>query len=235
VIRVFSPEPLAPDRLRIALAPEERHHLDVRRAPADQPVEVLDGEGGVGRGVSRGRGDERWVELSAVIRVPRPPDLVLLVGAGDRQRFGWLVEKLQELGATRLVPVVTERSRDVATGLTPAQVSRLSRRAVEAMKQGGVPWRLAIAPPGPLAAALEAVSADVRWLADPAGSAPGPIGPADAVAILVGPEGGFTDRERGLAAGRGFSPVSLGGGVLRFETAAVAAAAVIATFRGRPS
>jgi 16S rRNA (uracil1498-N3)-methyltransferase len=49
----------------------------------------------------------------------------------------------------------------------------------------------------------------------------------DAIAILTGPEGGWTDRERALAASAGWQPVSLGGNILRAETAALAALAVL--------
>jgi 16S rRNA (uracil1498-N3)-methyltransferase len=233
VIRVFSPEPLSPGQSRVALTAEERHHLAVRRVAPHQPIEVLDGLGSVGRGRWGGREADPWVDLTEVVRVARPPELALLVGAGDRERFGWLVEKAQELGATHVVPLVTERTRGVATGLSPAHLERLARRAVQAMKQAGTAWRLEIGPLSELATALPAVAARVRWLADPTGQPPGPVGAADAVAVLIGPEGGFTERERARAMEHRFTPLKLGSGVLRFETAALAAAAVISALRGR--
>jgi hypothetical protein len=87
----------------------------------------------------------------------------------------------------------------------------------------------------PLAAALAAVSAPGRLLADPAGpplSAAQP--PAPAVAILVGPEGGLSDDERAAALAAGFAPVSLGPTILRAETAGLILAAALRLFAPGP-
>ena len=57
------------------------------------------------------------MDIESVEQVPPPPPLCLAVGAGDRDRFAWLVEKAAELGATRVVPLETERTAGVANRL----------------------------------------------------------------------------------------------------------------------
>jgi 16S rRNA (uracil1498-N3)-methyltransferase len=216
----------------VTLADGEDHHLRVRRADDGAQVDLRDGAGlvGTGRLVRRGRG---WgVEVDSTRRVERPIALVLAVGAGDRERFEWLVEKATELGVTALAPLETERALAVGTRLRPGQVDKLRRRALEAVKQCGAAWVPAIAEPEPLAAFLARPRMGTRWLADAGGGAPRSDGPGE-LTVLVGPEGGLTDRERAAAGSAGYRAVRLGPNVLRFETAAVAAAAVAFAARAR--
>jgi 16S rRNA (uracil1498-N3)-methyltransferase len=157
--------------------------------------------------------------------------LVVAVGAGDRDRFGWLVEKAAELGVTAIVPLETERTQGVATRVRSSHVERLARRALEATKQSGAHWSPAVEHPVAFDEFVRRRQAGVRWLADAAGGSPGDIpGPAT---ILVGPEGGLTDAERGSALAAGWLPMALGACTLRFETAAIAAAAYVVISRGR--
>jgi 16S rRNA (uracil1498-N3)-methyltransferase len=231
MIRVLATAPLEPGQSRAALDARERHHLAVRRTSGGCAVEVLDGRGGVGSGRLRGGLHEAWVELERVQHRPRPLDLVLLVGAGDRDRFLWLVEKAQELGVTRVVPVVTERTRDVATRFRAEHLGRAERRALDAMKQSGNPWLAAVEPPADLQAALARLGLPLRWLADPGGASPDSAPLTEGLAVLVGPEGGLSDPEREAVLAAGFEAVRLGPHQLRFETAAVAAASVVTALR----
>jgi 16S rRNA (uracil1498-N3)-methyltransferase len=204
----------------------EAHHLRVRRAREGDRVELRDGAGlvGTGRLVRHGPG---WsVEVEARRVVGKPPGLTLAVGAGDRDRFEWLAEKATELGVTALIPVETEFTSAVATRVRPQHVAKLRRRALEALKQCGAAWLPEISPPISLATLLVRPTAGERWLADPSGSAADAARPPGIV--LVGPEGGFTPAERSAAVSAGFRPVRLGPYVLRFETAALAAASLAA-------
>jgi 16S rRNA (uracil1498-N3)-methyltransferase len=232
MIRVMAAGPLEPGQSRLRLDARESRHLGVRRAGSGLAIEVLDGRGGVGTGWLRVDPPEDWVELERVVRLPPPAELVLLVGAGDRDRFYWLIEKAQELGVTRVVPVVSEHARSVATRLREEHLERAVRRAIDAMKQSGNPWLLAVDPPTELRAALERTAAPLRWLADRDGHPPGAMRLGDGVAVLVGPEGGLTDSERDTALASRFEPVRLGPHRLRFETAALAAASVVTALRG---
>ncbi len=211
----------------------EQHHLRVRRAEAGDSVEIRDGCGLVGRGRLVRAGKIWAVDVESTDMMPRPPEIVLGVGAGDRERFGWLVEKAAELGVTAMVPLETARTAGVASKLHGAQIDRLRQRALEAIKQSGGAW----APLVEDAASLEEFAArpvtGLRWLADPSGNAPPARLDAHPVTVAIGPEGGFTDEERDYLAARSFVPTSLGPHILRFETAAVAAAVAVAVARRR--
>jgi len=231
MIRVLAPEPLAASAVRIRLDPSEVRHLAVRRPADGEPVEVLDGEGSVGAGRLIG-GD--LVELERVDRHPRPVPLTLLVGAGDKDRFVWMVEKVQEVGVTRVVPVETERARNVSPRFRAQHLEKLRQRSREGLKQCGAPWLIELGEPASLDQALVDEAAELRWVADPAGGLPPlQLPPGTPAAVLVGPEGGLTDAERALALERGYLPLRLGPNTLRFETAAIAAAALLVSLRAR--
>jgi 16S rRNA (uracil1498-N3)-methyltransferase len=234
VIRVTSGVPLGAGTERVALDDAERHHLRVRRVAVDTPVEVLDGQGGVASGRLASAHGGWYVAVDSIRHAPEPAPLVLLVGAGDRDRMAGLVEKAQELGVTRLVPVLTAAAASVATRMRDRHLDKLERRAVEAMKQSGAPWRVRIEAPIDLAAELAGVDTAHRWVADIAGGAPPRVPGIAGVTVLVGPEGGLTGGELAEASAAGFVPVRLGLHVLRFDTAAVAALALISVDREGP-
>lgn len=215
----------------LALQDEEQHHLRVRRAVEGQPVRVLDGAGSLatGRLVRQGKGYA--VLVGEVSLAPRPPAFILAVGAGDRDRFAWLAEKAAELGVTDLVPLMTERTRSVAAGIRPSHIEALQRRARQAVKQSLAPWSPTIHPLRSVAEAAAGAEASSRWLADVNADPPPPIRPDAALMVVVGPEGGFTESERVTFGSAGFTPVRLAPDRLRFETAALAAAAVVASQR----
>lgn len=230
MIRALVEQPLAAGPQRIQLTADERHHLRVRRVEPGTAVELLDGMGGVGRGVLAADG---VVEVGQVVSHQPLDPVVLMVGAGDKDRFAWLVEKAVELGVTEIVPLDTERSLQVAGRLRGNHLEKLLRRADEALKQCGGAWRTVIRPPVPIRDALSSCAARERWLADPAGRRPPSDPRPPSVAIVVGPEGGLTDAERRAAEAAEFVSTALGTRTMRFETAALAAA-VIARTRGLP-
>ncbi|HEX2251102.1 MAG TPA: RsmE family RNA methyltransferase [Gemmatimonadales bacterium] len=218
---------------RVRLDENEIQHLRVRRARDRERVEVLDGAGlrGIGSLVQDGR--EWMVEVEAVERTLRPPETTLAVAAGDRERFSWMVEKSVELGVTRILPLETARTAGVSTRLKDPHLDRLRRSALEAIKQSGVTWVPSIESPLRLEELLRREQSGAAWLADSQGEpAPASLdqGP---LTVLVGPEGGLTPDEIALATAAGFQPTALGPHTLRFETAALAAAAVIAQARLR--
>jgi 16S rRNA (uracil1498-N3)-methyltransferase len=218
---------------QVRLEEDEVHHLRVRRARDREVVEILDGAGlrGSGRLIQSAK---RWaVEIQSVKREERPAELTLAVAAGDRERFSWMVEKAAELGVTRIVPLETARIGGVASRMKEAHLERLRRGASEAIKQCGAAW-------APVVEELVSLEDFARrpllgegWLADIGGAAP-PVGlDRTPVSAVVGPEGGLTDAERRSLTDGGYRPVALGGHTLRFETAALAAAAAVAQGRMR--
>ncbi len=151
-----------------------------------------------------------------------PPDLWLMFAPIKKARTDFIVEKAAEMGAARILPVLTDY-----TNAERVNVARLQAHAVEAAEQCGGTYVPPVEPPKKLGALLDGWPVDRRILfADEAlaGSGeelprhPGPW------AILIGPEGGFSDAERTrLQAVDTAHPVSLGPRILRADTAAVAA------------
>jgi 16S rRNA (uracil1498-N3)-methyltransferase len=218
---------------RTSLDESEAHHLRVRRARADDSVEVLDGAGLTGTGRLVRAGEEWLVEIQATELLPAQPELTLAVAAGDRERFTWMAEKAVELGVTRIVPLETARTAGVASRLREAHAAKLRRLMLEATKQCGASWAPAVEEPVPLGEFIARPLDGARWLADQAGDVPLATLDNSAVTVLIGPEGGFTAEERAAIIASGYRPVVLGSNTLRFETAALAAAAAAVTARMR--
>jgi 16S rRNA (uracil1498-N3)-methyltransferase len=218
---------------RSRLGQGEGHHLRVRRARDGEVVELRDGAGLVGAGRLVLAGGEWEVEVERAERLPRPADLTLAVGAGDRERFSRVVEKAAELGVTTVIPLETERTAGVATRVRAQHVEKLRRAALEALKQCGSAWACEVTEPVTLAELAARPLGGTGWIAD-ASAAPAPpaIG-GSPLTVVVGPEGGLTTQERDLLRGAGFLPVALGPHTLRFETAALAAAAAASMARLR--
>jgi 16S rRNA (uracil1498-N3)-methyltransferase len=218
---------------RERLDDSEQHHLRVRRARDGEHVALRDGAGLVGIGRIAVVGKAWEVEIESAERHAPPAALLLAVGAGDRERFAWVVEKSVELGVTRIVPLVTARSADVASRLRTSQLEKLRRQALETVKQCGAAWTAQVEAPETLERFAARQEPGLHWLADAAGAPPPASLDGSAVTVVVGPEGGLEDEERAMLLGAGYRPLALAAHTLRFETAALAAASAVTTARLR--
>lgn len=220
----------------VSLDATEAHHLRVRRGGELEVIRIVDGEGVVGYGTVDVSNHGAHVTLERIERVPMPPDLVIAVGAGDKDRFLWLAEKATELGVTEIVPVETQRTVSVASRIRDGHLERIRKRAVEALKQSEGAWAPRVTSPVGLERFLAEKRSGVCFVLDREGEVlPAVTDPIEPVTVLVGPEGGLTAEEVAAAARAGFRRASLGRNVLRFETAALAAAAWAGTARRRAS
>lgn len=218
---------------RVSLDENEVHHLRVRRAKDRESVEILDGVGLLGNGRLVQVGRQWMVEIRSAEQRERPPALTLAVAAGDRERFSWMVEKSVELGVTAIVPLETARSAGVATRLKDAHLRRLRRSALEAIKQCGVVWAPRVEEPVSLRDFVRQPLTGVGWLGDSGGRPAPPALDQNPVTAVIGPEGGLTDGEHASLVAAGYTPVAFGSHTLRFETAALAAAAAATQARMR--
>ena len=214
------------DGAQVELDPAQANYLgNVLRLKEGAELLVFDGRSGewLARIAEAGK---KWMTL-AVGRKTREaesvPDVWLAFAPVKRAQTDWLVEKATELGAARLIPVMTQR-----TVAERVKLERLEAIAIEAAEQCGRTVLPEIAEPLPLARLLgERDSGRTLYFADEGGGERAAEafkgGPA---LILIGPEGGFTEEERAaVRAAPNAVPISLGPRILRAETAALAALA----------
>ena len=158
------------------------------------------------------------------------PDVWLAFAPVKRTQTDWLVEKATELGTSRLIPVMTQR-----TVTERVKLERLEAITIEAAEQCGRTVLPHLAEPLPLKHLLEHRDASrTLYFADEAGGQWAPDAfTAGPCMILTGPEGGFTDEERtAIRAAPNSIAVSLGPRILRAETAALAALAAYMAVAG---
>lgn len=215
------PGPLAfvADVERPVLDGGDRHHLAtvLRLRPGD-PLTVADGAGRW-RPCRFGPDLDPRGEVEVEARRVPPVTVAFAPVKGDRPE--WVVQKLTELGVDRIVPFAAARSVVRWEGeRAQRQVARLRRVAREAAMQSHRAWLPEVAP---VATFAEVAAMPGAALAERAGGPPSLGRPV----VLVGPEGGWSEEERAA----GPPGMALGDLVLRAETAAVAAGALLCGLR----
>ncbi len=212
-------------------------HARVRRLAVGDAVRVTDGAGGVGWGTLRrldGRGGGE-VSVEACEASERAAPLTLLVPMADRDRMLWLAEKAAEFAITDWQPVLYARSRSVSPrGEGDAFVRRVRARMVGALEQSGGAWLPAVHDGCGLEEAVaRCAGVEARYVLDAGGPPLSTFAPFHETVVAVGPEGGLEPDELELLLSRGWRAASLGSTTLRFETAGVAALAIVRTGQGR--
>lgn len=206
---------------------EARHAQAARRLKAGDAVTLFNGQGDIGEAlineIAR-QGRLVHVEVRATATQPPPNPAIHLAAAlpkGDRQAT--LLSMATQLGMASFTPLQCERS--VASGEGSSFHERSLRVCIEACKQS----RRAHLPDiheamTPAHAASHAKKLDaVALVAHPGGQSPAHAAPVGApLLLLIGPEGGWTDNETAAMAANGAKTVTLGDGILRIETAAIA-------------
>lgn len=230
--RVYCAEPLSVGERE--LPGEAARHVQVLRLQPGDALTLFDGRGGewAARVTRMGR-SEVVVQVGECVPLEREAARAvhLIVGMPANERMDWLVEKATELGVASIQPVLTARSVLKLEGDRAAKrQARWQAIAVAACEQCGRNRLPAVAAPLALQAALRAAGQGARLvLSLRAGSQPlrDVAGDASTVWVLHGPEGGLAPQEEDAAIAAGFAPVHLGARVLRSETAAIAALALL--------
>jgi 16S rRNA (uracil1498-N3)-methyltransferase len=227
-ITLFAPERPVPGT-NLTLGEGAARHARVRRVDVGVRVVLLDGEGTRAEGtlvrVSR---RSAVVEVEEAAAVEAPPAVHLFVPVADRDRMLWLAEKCAELAATSWRPVLWRRSRSVtARGEGMMFHAKVRARMIAALEQSGGAWLPTLYPEAKVDHALAATPGGARLLLDPAGAPMVRLPIEPPVSIALGPEGGLEPAERQTLVAAGWTPATLGGNTLRFETAGVAALAIV--------
>lgn len=226
----------------VTLDRDESHHLQaVLRGAEGRAWCLVDGLGN--RYEARPAGDDRklaTLEILSVARDPREdagPALTLACAVVKGKHFDLVVEKAVELGAARLLPLVTARGVIEPGEGRRARWESLMRAA---LKQSGRSRLPELLEPLDLAAALAACRGQALYvggapderplLGASTPSAPSPA--AEARALFIGPEGGWTPAEAAELAAAGARPLDLGPFTLRTETAAIVGLAALRALAG---
>lgn len=226
-IRLYVEHPLGQGQ-SVVLSREQAHYLfGVMRLSVGAAVLLFNGSDGEWRAVVAEAGKRSGV-LTCVTKtrdVQLPPDLWLMFAPIKKARTDFIVEKAAEMGARRIVPVQTE-----FTNAGRVQRDRLQAHAVEAAEQCGGTFVPEVAEMQRLDRALATLGerrllfCDEAMVGAGAGDTPALRDNPGPWAILIGPEGGFSERERARLHGLDQAhAVSLGPRILRADTAAVAA------------
>src|SRR2546421_3877689 len=242
--RFFAPpDSFELDCSKVTLAAEEaRHLLDVLRLNRGDEVFVFDGDGREFRcTVDETKRERATLIVNAEVEPARresPLQLTLAIASLKGEKFDTVVQKATELGAARIVPVVTKladvRLRDERDGAR--RVARLRRIAVEACKQSGRARVPEILEPIDFQALIKSnPTVKQEWRAmfseRDGTSLNETIETLQArpvsVTALIGSEGGWTDEEIASALDAGWNVITLGGRTLRAETAAIAVTALL--------
>ena len=225
--RRFHAPPDAFTQQTITLAADEARHLrDVLRLKPGDQVYVFDGLGHEFRStVSNIRRDVAELRIETEVEPAKPEShlqLNLGVALLKGEKFDLVVQKATELGVTKITPLITRYAdihlRDASDATK--RVTRWQRIALEAAKQSG----RAFVPEISLPVAFDKleVEGDGVMFSERDGESIENLPGASSITALVGSEGGWADEEIETAQARGFHVVTLGGRILRAETAAIA-------------
>lgn len=229
--RLFVGVPLAKGTIYEATNEQYNYLVNVLRFEAGDAVLIFNGQDGEWR-AELSFPTKKRLFLTAVEQTrpqPVPCDLHYLFAPLKVGRLDYLVQKAVEMGAGRLQPVMTQHVQGKISNL-----DRVRANVIEAAEQCGVLGIPDVAEPRKLEDVLESWPKDRRIIfcdEGDAGQNPLPVlaGITERKhALLIGPEGGFSDTERGLLRSLDFvTAIPLGPRILRADTAAVAAMAVI--------
>ena len=225
--RRFHASPDAFTQQTITLAADEARHLrDVLRLKPGDQVYVFDGLGHEFRStVSNIRRDVAELRIETEVEPAKPEShlqLNLGVALLKGEKFDLVVQKATELGVTKITPLITRYAdihlRDASDATK--RVARWQRIALEAAKQSG----RAFVPEISLPVAFDKleVEGDGVMFSERDGESIENLPGASSITALVGSEGGWADEEIETAQARGFHVLTLGGRILRAETAAIA-------------
>ena len=227
----FFLDPL-PDAGEVTLKGGEFHHAArVVRIREGETIELFDGRGkGVTALVTRLDNDEVAATIQSAVDPARESrtGLTLAMAIIQLEKFELVLQKATELGVRRIVPFTSARC-EVRPERYRGKTERWEKIVFEAAKQAGRLFLPAVEQP---ATFEEVVAREGTRILFDADSAPDTVLSTGEMTLLIGPEGGWTDKELEIARGRGVRFRRLGSRRLRAETAAIAAIAVIGAEAG---
>ena len=233
--RFYAPPSSFADQTVTLGADEARHLRDVLRLKTGDEVYVFNGVGREYRcTVSSARRDSAELRIDAEVEPAKPESQLqvnLCVALLKGEKFDLVVQKATELGVTTVTPLITRYAdihlRDKADATK--RVARWERIALEAAKQSGRAFVPEISAPVAFQTFVDRAKEDGLYMmfSERGGNSLSTQNTAQSVTALVGSEGGWADEEIEQARARDFHIVTLGGRILRAETAAITVTALL--------
>jgi 16S rRNA (uracil1498-N3)-methyltransferase len=212
---------------------DARHLTRVLRVEVGQRYEISDNRTVYLAEIETARKEHVIFRTLEKLPVIEPPVRMILCAAIVKfDHFEWMIEKATELGVAAIIPMVSVRTERGLDKAAPKRLERWRRIGLEASQQSRRAHLPEIAEPAAWEDVL-ATAATYRYALDENSAQPLPATfpverrADDSVALLIGPEGGWTPEERSEFTAAGWAPVSLGPSILRAETAALAALAIV--------
>jgi 16S rRNA (uracil1498-N3)-methyltransferase len=231
------------DDATATLKGDQAHHLArVLRAEKGAEFDVLAGEQVWRAAITSVADDQVVFDLLEAVASTVTLQITVLLSVFKFDRFEWALEKLTELGVARIEPVIARRTEKHLGQSAANRIERWRRIAFEAAKQSRRSSVPAIDTPLPLAQALATSrGSDIRLLFAEEEKRQTllhaletlrshPSGDDRKILLAVGPEGGWSPEELALFGEHSWQPVSLGGTILRAETAAMMGVSVVAAW-----
>jgi 16S rRNA (uracil1498-N3)-methyltransferase len=222
----YAPDARAGDDTIELTGDEHRHLSRVLRISCGELVHATDGHGLLAEcTVERiGEGETTLAVVAAEVAEALLP-VTLALALLKKDRFAQALEQCAELGVTRCLPFVAEKSHVRTYG--EGTLGRLRRIAVTAMKQSFSPWLMEVADPVDLEGVLIHARGAETVILGEQGAPPVPTDTSGGAVVLVGPEAGLSDTELEAVRGIGAIAASVSRRRLRSETAAVALVAAL--------
>jgi len=237
--RFYCPQPLLPGDT-IALPDAVAHHLHVLRLPVGAELSLFNGDGGEYlahlAGVERRRASATIKTLVAR-DVELPYEITLAQALPEAAKMDWIIEKAVEMGVAAIQPLAAQRCVLRLAGERAARRQAHWQGVIEAASEQSGRNRLArLAGLNDFAQWISQQDMHRRILLTPRGRQSLPDWarhqPPQALSLLIGPEGGYTEQEEDAAIARGALPLSMGPRILRTETAGIAAVSALNTLWG---
>jgi 16S rRNA (uracil1498-N3)-methyltransferase len=231
--------PLDEHSRAVRITGEKAHYLaTVLRCKAGEDIIIFNGMGASYK--ARLKTIEKREVVAEIIgavneNTESPLNIVLFQGLLKGEKMDLVIQKTSELGVNEIVPVITERSQIRET----KKIGRWRKIAEDASRQSGRPavpeirepisFRDILSDNSPYALSFKTAGCLIFWEEGVCGLAQikRSVRAPRELMIAVGPEGGFTKNEAAEAESKGFVVVSLGNRILRAETAAIAATAIV--------
>jgi 16S rRNA (uracil1498-N3)-methyltransferase len=231
--RFYVDKPLPQERGgEISLTGDSAHRISsvLRMRPGDR-LALFDGSHEFECELLETRPRVRARVIEPIEAAPLPRRLTLFQALIRPNRFEWLIEKVTELGVAAIVPVVTEHASVRPQSIGSSRIERWRRIAIEASEQSGRGCPPELREPIDFAQALQVAPAPALFAWEGMRSQPASRvqTPEGELALFVGPEGGWSEGEVASAREAGLSFVSLSRNILRSETAAIVATALLLT------